>query len=184
MSLREAAAITGVGETAYTRGSGKSVLAMQLEAALKAIQDAGLSPKDIDGIDALWRGRRSPRTSSPISASPICASPPMTPMGGASCVAAIQCAAAAIAAGICNHVLLSIGRNGFSGNRIGARVAADAAVPHHRRVRDAARRHRAGAALRADGAPPHGALRHHQRGNGRRSRSARGTTRSSTATRR
>ncbi|MFX7977123.1 hypothetical protein ABTK65_19970, partial [Acinetobacter baumannii] len=50
MSLKEKAAITGVGETAYTRMSGKSVLALQLEASLNAIADAGLSPKEIDGI--------------------------------------------------------------------------------------------------------------------------------------
>ena len=31
-------------------GSGKSVLALQLEASLSAIDDAGLTPKDIDGI--------------------------------------------------------------------------------------------------------------------------------------
>jgi acetyl-CoA acetyltransferase len=43
-------------------------------------------------------------------------------MGGASAVASIQCAVAAIGAGICNHVLLSLGRTGYSGGRIGARV--------------------------------------------------------------
>ena len=37
-------------------------------------------------------------------------------------MAAIQAAAAAIAAGICRHVLLPIGRTGYSGTRIGARV--------------------------------------------------------------
>ncbi len=122
MSLREAAAITGVGETAYTRGSGKSVLAMQLEAALKAIEDAGLSPKDIDGILPYGAGVVAEDFITNFGIPDLRFSA-ITPMGGASCVAAIQCAAAAIAAGICNHVLLVIGRNGFSGNRIGARVA-------------------------------------------------------------
>jgi hypothetical protein len=50
MRLREVGAVTGVGETAYSRDSGRSVLALQLEASLNAIQDAGLDPKDIDGI--------------------------------------------------------------------------------------------------------------------------------------
>ena len=50
MSLREKCAITGVGETAYSRGSGKSVWRLQLEASLNAIADAGLTPKDIDGV--------------------------------------------------------------------------------------------------------------------------------------
>ena len=52
MSLREKGAITGVGETTYSRNSGKSVVALQMEAALAAIADAGLTPKDIDGIIA------------------------------------------------------------------------------------------------------------------------------------
>jgi acetyl-CoA acetyltransferase len=45
-----------------------------------------------------------------------------TPMGGASAVAALQCAAAVVAAGICNHVLIPLGRDGWSGARIGSRV--------------------------------------------------------------
>ena len=37
MSLKERAAITGVGETAYSRNSGKSVVALQMEAVLTDI---------------------------------------------------------------------------------------------------------------------------------------------------
>ena len=43
-------------------------------------------------------------------------------MGGASCVAAIQAASAAVVAGICNHVLIPIGRNGYSEARITSRI--------------------------------------------------------------
>jgi acetyl-CoA acetyltransferase len=48
----------------------------------------------------------------------------VTPLGGASPVASLQCAAAAIASGVCNHVLIPLGRNGATGAnaRIGARV--------------------------------------------------------------
>ena len=38
-SLREKAAVTGIGETKYSRNSGKSALALQLEASLRAIED-------------------------------------------------------------------------------------------------------------------------------------------------
>ena len=37
--LREKAAISGVGDTAYTRGTPKSALALQLEASLAAVKD-------------------------------------------------------------------------------------------------------------------------------------------------
>ena len=37
MSLREAGAVTGVGETEYMRGTDRTALSLQLEASLKAI---------------------------------------------------------------------------------------------------------------------------------------------------
>ena len=121
--LSEQAAITGIGETAYTRGSGKSVLALQLEASLKAIDDAGLSPKDIDGV--------IPYASAGVVAEDFITNfgikdlrySATTPMGGASCVAALQTAVMAVATGVAKHVLCVVGRNGYSGVRIGNRVA-------------------------------------------------------------
>ena len=77
--LRDKAAVSGIGETAYTRGTPKSGLALQLEASLAAIADAGVSPRDIDGvvpyfpgggIAEISRAAASPRILSPISACP------------------------------------------------------------------------------------------------------------------
>jgi acetyl-CoA acetyltransferase len=122
VSLKEKGAITGVGETIYSRLSGKSVLALQLEASLKAIDDAGLTPKDIDGIIVYGPGVTVAEdfiTNFGIADLRFSAT---TPMGGASPVAAVQCAIAAVNAGICRHVLIPIGRNGASGTRIGTRV--------------------------------------------------------------
>ncbi|TDG12267.1 transporter [Paracraurococcus ruber] len=98
------------------------MLVLQLGAALKAIADAGLQPADIDGIVM------------PISAGTVAEDfvtnfgiPDLrfstaTPLGGAGAVAAVQCAAAAVAAGICRHVLLPLGRTGRTGSRIGTRI--------------------------------------------------------------
>jgi len=124
MSLKGKGAVTGVGETRYSRQSGKSVPALQMEASLAAIRDAGLSPKDIDGVIAYGSmavvaedfitnfGIEDLRFSA------------VTPLGGASAVASIQCALAVVAAGVCRHVLIPISRNGSSGagGRIGNRV--------------------------------------------------------------
>ncbi|MEE8174767.1 MAG: transporter, partial [Dehalococcoidia bacterium] len=49
-SIKETCAIVGIGETPYIRGCDKSVIELHLEASLKALDDAGLSPKDIDGV--------------------------------------------------------------------------------------------------------------------------------------
>ena len=50
--MRDRACIVGIGETAYCRapGSGMTQLGLQLQAATRAIEDAGLRPRDIDGI--------------------------------------------------------------------------------------------------------------------------------------
>ena len=44
MSLREVAAVTGVGETQYMRGTDRTPLSFQLEASLRAIEDAAALP--------------------------------------------------------------------------------------------------------------------------------------------
>src|SRR5919204_3806538 len=44
-----AVAIAGIGETAYTKASGRTARAIGAEAAARAIEDAGLEPSDIDG---------------------------------------------------------------------------------------------------------------------------------------
>ena len=49
-SLRDKYAIVGVGETAYTRGSGTTTRALGTQAVRNAIADAGLRPADVDGV--------------------------------------------------------------------------------------------------------------------------------------
>ncbi len=124
MSLKGKGAITGVGDTKYSKASGKSVAALQMEASLTAIRDAGLTPKDIDGI--IVYGSMAVVAEDYITnfGIPDLKFSAVTPLGGASAVASIQCAIAAISAGICNHVLIPLSRNGSSGagGRIGSRV--------------------------------------------------------------
>ncbi len=50
MTLRNKTAIVGIGETEFSKNSGRSTLHMALEAILMALDDAGLKPKDVDGI--------------------------------------------------------------------------------------------------------------------------------------
>lgn len=123
MSLHRAGVVSGVGETAYSRQSGRSVLALHLDAALAAIADAGLRPKDIDGIipyAGLGVVAEDFVTNFGI---PDLRFSAHTPLGGASPVAALQCALAAVATGICRHVLVPLARNGASGGRIAERLA-------------------------------------------------------------
>lgn len=50
MSLRGKGAIADIGETTYSNRSEQTSFELQIEASLKAIADAGLSPRAIDGI--------------------------------------------------------------------------------------------------------------------------------------
>ena len=121
MSLREAGAVTGVGQTQFMRGTDRTALSLQLEASLNAIADAGLKPTDIDGLIPYGAGAVAEDFVTNFGIKDLRFSA-TTPMGGASAVASIQCALAVIKAGICKHVLLSLGRTGYSGGRIGTRV--------------------------------------------------------------
>jgi acetyl-CoA acetyltransferase len=113
----EVASITGIGETTYLRSiSTRSTVGLQLEAAMAAVRDAGLSPHDIDGIIPMSNGATLAEdviTNFGITDLRFSAS---VPMGGASAVASLQLAEAVISAGICRHVLLVAGRDGRAGD--------------------------------------------------------------------
>ena len=122
--LRDRCAISGIGETDYSRNSGRSPLVLQLEAALAAARDAGLDPKEIDGVIPYATGGVVAEdfiTNFGIADLKYSA---IVPMGGASPVAALQSAAAVVAAGICRHVLVVVGRNGRSQTKAVARLDA------------------------------------------------------------
>jgi acetyl-CoA acetyltransferase len=123
MSLFEAGAVVGVGETAYSRQSGRSVVALQCEASLAAIRDAGIAPRDIDGIISYGSDVVAEDLISNFGLSDLRFSASV-PMGGASSVAGLQLAVAAVSAGLCRYVLMPVGRNGASGSRVGGRMLA------------------------------------------------------------
>ena len=50
MNWNSKAAIVGIGETDYTKGTQRTAVDLMLDAARRAIEDAGLSPSDIDGM--------------------------------------------------------------------------------------------------------------------------------------
>ncbi len=120
--LRDKACVSGVGETIYKKATDRSTLALTLEASLAAIRDAGLSPHDIDGVIPYGAGGIVAEdfiTNFGIEDLRYSA---LTPMGGASPVAALQTAAMAVATGVAKHVLIALGRGATSG-RITNRLA-------------------------------------------------------------
>eukprot|EP01036_Dinobryon_divergens_P002450 gene2450-3221_t len=105
--LRDKAAVSGIGETAYTRGTSKSGLALQLEASLRALDDAGIDPRDVDGVIPYFPGGAIAEDFIANLGLKDLTLSAFIPMGGATCVAAIQMAAMAVTTGVCKHVLIS-----------------------------------------------------------------------------
>ena len=114
--LSDQAAIIGIGETTYSRKSGMTDLTLQLTASMRAIEDAGISPHDIDGVCPQAAGATSEDFATNLGIKDMRFSSQVN-MGGASPCAAIQNAVLAVTSGICNYVLLVSGRNGYSGSR-------------------------------------------------------------------
>ena len=119
MSGAGEAAILGTGQTAFTKASGKSVLALCAEASRAAIADAGMEPGDIDGLIsftfdtndefALQRalGIRQLRWTSRV------------PFGGGAAYVTFQHALAAIESGAANNILIYRAFNERSESRFG-----------------------------------------------------------------
>jgi acetyl-CoA acetyltransferase len=122
-SLADKAIVSGVGETVFARETNRSQLALTLEASLAAIADAGLDPRDIDGVIPYGAGGIIAEDFITNFGLPDLRYSATTPMGGASPVAALQSAAMAVATGIARHVLIALGRGSIAGGRITKRLA-------------------------------------------------------------
>ncbi|MGH7837255.1 MAG: thiolase C-terminal domain-containing protein, partial [Candidatus Binataceae bacterium] len=116
-SLKDKGCITGVGESKFSRGSGKTELQLLLEASVNAIADAGLRPHDIDGIIGPPLGATAEHMAANLGIEDLRYATSVH-MGGASPVVALQSAAMAVACGIANHVLIPVGWNGYSSNPV------------------------------------------------------------------
>jgi acetyl-CoA acetyltransferase len=118
-ALAERVVISGIGQTEFSKASGRSTLQLATEASRMAIADAGLHPTDIDGtvtftldtndeldliralgIDELHYTARSRG-------------------GGGGSGSTVQQAAVAVAAGVADHVLVYRAFNERSGHRFG-----------------------------------------------------------------
>src|SRR5437870_7625607 len=118
-NLKDKYCIVGIGETEFSKNSGRTTRAMAVEAIRKAILDAGLKASEVDGMLSYQNGDS---TFSPFIAPDlgIRLNFYMDVVGGGSSTEAlIGLAMGAIEAGMCKTVAIFRSMNGYSDVRIG-----------------------------------------------------------------
>ena len=119
MTLSGEAAIAGIGATEFSKESGRSELQLSVEATLAALSDAGLQPRDVDGLVTFTMD-----SSSEIALARELGIPELRFFsrinfgGGAACGTVLH-AAMAVATGVADVVVCYRGFNERSGMRFG-----------------------------------------------------------------
>src|SRR5438093_2909072 len=120
MTIRNKAAIAGIGQTEFSKDSGRSTLHMALEAILQALDDAGLRPKVIDGVVKM--GANDDIFDIDLARSlglPNLRFFAEIPYGGGASCGTIACAAAAVVSGMADVVVTFRSLNERSERRFG-----------------------------------------------------------------
>jgi len=120
-STARPAAVTGVGYTELSRRSGRTVLELATDACRAAIEDAGLERTEVDGIASFAVMHDSVPTQAVATtlALPQLRFSLDIDLGGQAPCHLVTQAAAAIATGQADHVLVFRALNGRSGDRVG-----------------------------------------------------------------
>lgn len=123
ITLKDQAAIVGIGQTDFSKNSGRSDLQLACEAVRNAIADAGLKPSQIDGMTTFTMDltddievARSVGIGGLTFQSQI-------PHGGGAALGVLQQAAMAVATGAAKYVVCYRDLNGRSGQRYSSGVS-------------------------------------------------------------
>jgi acetyl-CoA acetyltransferase len=117
--LRDKYSIVGIGETSYTRGSGRSTRALGVEAVQSAMADAGLGPAEVDGMLNYHVGDSTLCQTIATDLGIRLNFYTDTFGGGASTECLIGIACGVIEAGMCHTIAVYRSMNGYSGLRQG-----------------------------------------------------------------
>jgi acetyl-CoA acetyltransferase len=117
ITLKDQAAIVGIGATEFSKNSGRSELQLACEAVSAAIDDAGLRPSEIDGMTTFTMDMTDD-----IEIARACGIGGLTfqsqvPYGGGAALGTLHQAAMAVATGAANYVVCYRDLNGRSGQR-------------------------------------------------------------------
>jgi acetyl-CoA acetyltransferase len=120
--LGEAACIVGVGETDYSRRSGRSPQTLAMQAVTAALRDAGVAGREVDGVIPYFPlGVSAEEVASCLGVTELTFTGGVQ-LGGAGAVSSMRLAALALAAGVATNVVVFVARNGRSGAVVSQRV--------------------------------------------------------------
>ena len=116
-TLKDEAAIVGIGQTEFSKNSGRSEVQLASEAIAAAIRDAGLEPSQIDGLTTFTMD-----TSDEIEVARSVGIGDLTffsrtPYGGGAAIGVMHQAVMAVATGSAKYVVVYRDLNGRSGQR-------------------------------------------------------------------
>jgi 17-hydroxy-3-oxo-4-pregnene-20-carboxyl-CoA lyase len=135
VSFARKAAIVGIGQTEFSKDSGRTELRMATEAAQAALADAGLAPTDVDGLTTFsMDNNEETDVAGNLGTSPLRFFSQIGYGGGAAC-ATVQQAAMAVANGVADVVIAYRSLNGRSWQRLGGGGAAGWSGPRANVVR-------------------------------------------------
>ncbi|WP_030973893.1 lipid-transfer protein [Streptomyces sp. NRRL S-1824] len=121
-SLGGRAAIVGIGATEFSKDSGRSELKLAVEAVRAALDDAGLTPADVDGLVTFMMDTSPEITVAQAAGMGELSFFSRIHYGGGAACATVQQAALAVASGVADVVVCYRAFNERSGRRFGSGV--------------------------------------------------------------
>jgi acetyl-CoA acetyltransferase len=123
MELRDKTAIVGIGATEFSKNSGRSELQLAAEAVMGALNDAGLAPKDVDGLCSYTVDNNAETEVARCIGAPALTFFTRIHYGGGGACAPLQQAMLAVATGIAKVVVCYRAMNERSQYRFGQAYA-------------------------------------------------------------
>jgi acetyl-CoA acetyltransferase len=124
-TLKDEAVIVGIGQTEFSKNSGRSELQLACEAVRNAIRDAGLAPSDVDGMTTFTLDNTDEIEIARSVGIGELTFFSRTPHGGGAALGIVHQAAMAVATGAAETVVCYRALNGRSGQRYSQGVAGD-----------------------------------------------------------
>jgi acetyl-CoA acetyltransferase len=127
--LNGGAAVAGIGQTEFSKDSGRSELRLAAEAVRAAIADAGLRPADVDGLVTFTQDTNDELALMRSVGIEEVRWTSRTPFGGSGASATLEHAAAAVVSGAADAVVVYRAFNERSGRRFGQPAGGRPATP-------------------------------------------------------